>query len=275
MYYENANYWFLYRLTYPSEPLPPKTPEKMHIGLPFRPISMIFNLNASEIMPRKSWPLKNQYCKRCKLTEEEFERLVENYFREATTGAKREYYIYPDRRRTKNYHEMLRKSWATGTNYRETPIGRITRQVSGRYYKKLGDYIWNNFVVKGCAGYENEGIFDDLISLIYGGDYTDSFEECELYKCLQKGPFYINKKKPLINSLLFYLLLNRTRMAKGIKKEHFYLEFSRIYFICAISKDTKVNLSSIYTATTFGDASIDLNLRCQYTLLHILKSDPL
>jgi hypothetical protein len=47
---------------------------------------------------------------------------------------------------------------------------------------------------------------------------------------------------------MFYLLSSRSKAIKGFKKNKFYLEFSRIFFICAVIDANEIKLPSIYAA---------------------------
>lgn len=152
---------------------------------------------------------------------------------------------------------------------------RLSKQGIGRYFHKLGQYIWDNFIVDLHPALREEDVFDELLDLIYGRIHIISSYR-ELYDSFNNFPLYTNADK-IMNSLFFYLLSTRSRGIRGFKREKFYLEFSRVYFICKTIEETQTKFRSVYELTGIHDLPLDKHFCEDATniLLKFLKKQPL
>ncbi|GAB6906261.1 hypothetical protein JCM12296A_20960 [Desulfosarcina cetonica] len=119
-----------------------------------------------------------------------------------------------------------------------------TRQAISRNFDKIGQYIWDSFIVDLHPSFKEEDVFDDLLDLIYE-KITAISSYIEFYNSLNDFPLYVNSEN-ITGSMFFYLLSSRSKAIRGYKKDKFYLEFSRAFFICAAIDTNKTKLSSIY-----------------------------
>ena len=140
-------------------------------------------------MPRKEWISKNPYCKRSKLTKQEFETLSFYYFTEVNFGYTRRdcYILFCD----------------TFSENKKT----LSHQAFGRYFEKISQYIWDNFIIEPHPLFLEEDVFDDLLEMLYGkSEKISSYKG--LYNSLDEFPLYINADN-IAGSLMFYLLQKR------------------------------------------------------------------
>lgn len=187
-------------------------------------------------MPRKKWIPKNRYCRRSKLDEEEFDYLLNLYFSEIFYGFTREVCS----------EEFLRGCYLDRPSYNAK---HFSRQAIFVYFKRIGQYIWDNFVVIDNPVLAEPFVLDELLDLIHGKIDSITIHK-EAYDSLYKYPLYINTDN-LIRSLLFYLLSQRSKNTRGLNKKTFYLEFSRVYFIYVATKESRKELPSIYSSLEF------------------------
>ena len=205
-------------------------------------------------MPRKEWIPRNPYCKKSKLTESDFKTLSFYYFTEVIFGYTRKdcYILFCDK------HSEDTES--------------LSHQAFGRYFEKISQYIWDRFVVDLHPSFLEEDVFDDLLGMLYGNiDKISSYKE--LYNSLDDFPLYINADN-IAGSLMFYLLQKRSKVIRGFKKEKFYLEFSRVYFLCSAIKKMQLPLKSIYAATD-RDKIAKICWASSRYLLNFLKKNPM
>ena len=220
-------------------------------------------------MPRNRWVPKNDFCKRSKLDNSEFGALVQYYFREVLFGKAR-HLCYFDFIMTchyndtvkfipnKNYDDSLRikhiittfedcidkenyKSLRETLKFKKKPI---SKESFNGYFNRVGQYIWEGSIVGLHPLFQHEDVFDDLIDLIY--EKTDKISSYQVlfYKFLNSFPLYINEDN-IEHSQMFYLLSERSKVTRGFKKDTFYLEFSRVYFICEVIEKYKVKLQKL------------------------------
>lgn len=220
-------------------------------------------------MPRKRWVPKNDFCKGSKLDNSEFGTLVQYYFREALFGESRDIYFYNfiischfnDNAKfapNKTYNDSLRmkhiftsfvncfdketyKSLRETLDFKKKPV---TIESIGSNFNKMGKYIWENFIVDLHPLFRKEDVFDGLIDLIYEKTNKISSYQVLFYEFLNSFPLYINEEN-IEHSQMFYLLSKRSKVTRGFKKETFYLEFSRIYFICEVIEKYKIKLQKL------------------------------
>ncbi len=175
-------------------------------------------------MPRKQWDQKNPYCRRSKLTKEAFEHVVLHYFIEVTSGRTRDVYV-----------QQL-KSGANGFS--------ITRQTLSRYFDMIGQYIWDNMIVPTDPEYEDKHALDPLLDFVYGKIERLPRNYNLLYRYMDDFPVKAKHPDlPVQRTLMFHLLLQRSKTLRGFSKKQFYLEFSRIFFMCFVVEQKGLDMS--------------------------------
>jgi hypothetical protein len=73
---------------------------------------------------------------------------------------------------------------------------------------------------------------------------------------------------------MFYLLSRRSKVIRGFKEGKFYLEFSRVFFICAVIDMENIELPTIYSINDIN-IQIDLNTKAFFTLMQLFEENPL
>lgn len=206
-------------------------------------------------MPRKQWEQKNPYCWRSKLTKEAFERLVYNYFMEVAAGGNRNKYV----------HQMK-----SGMN-----AFPITRQTMSRYFDMIGQYIWDNMILPTDPLYADEDALDPLLEFVYGNVDEVPEKYNVIYKYLDDLP--VNSKDldlPVQRTLMFHLLLQRSKALRGYSRKHFYLEFSRIFFMCTVVEAKGMDMSR--NDNFFEYNTMKAIQRLAYTvMIQMLRKNPL
>ena len=220
-------------------------------------------------MPRNRWVPKNKFCRKSKLDSSEFGMLVQYYFREVLFSEPRDvcYYDYimtchfndtvkfiPN----KGYDDSLRikhistsfvncidkenyKSLRETLDFKNKPI---SKESFNNYFNRMGQCIWERFIVGLHPSFQEEDVFDDLMDFIYQKiDKISSYREF-FFDFLNGYPLYLNEKD-LMRSLMFHLLEKRSKVTRGFSKDTFYLEFSRVYFICEVIEKYKVKWQSL------------------------------
>ena len=225
-------------------------------------------------MPRKKWIPKNKYCKRSKLDSSEFGALVSFYFHEALFGASRDVYWH-NFIITCEYNDALKRDGKIDIGddksflyvlmpgehtevsshfkqeYKKEGVGFLTKETISTYFNRISQYIWEKGIVNKHPAFKEEDVFDDLLDLIYEKtEKISSYKEL-YFNVLNKFPLYLNENN-ITGSLMFYLLSKRSKTIRGFKKETFYLEFSRVYFICAVIEANNIEIKSIYSTEETG-----------------------
>lgn len=175
-------------------------------------------------MPRTHWDQKNPYCRRSKLTKEAFESLTFAYFMEVTTGGNRSKYV----------HQM--KSGSNGFP--------ITRQTMSKYFDMISQYIWDNMILPISPEYRNKKVLNPLLDFVYGNVDCVPEKYNVIYKYLDDLP--VKSKDPDLpvqRTLMFHLLLKRSKELRGFPKKQFYLEFSRVFFMCSVVEAKGMDMS--------------------------------
>ena len=221
-------------------------------------------------MSRKNRPPKNRFCRRSKLAEDEFTTLVRYYFHEVLYGDSRNNYCFY----FKIWHRMHRKPLRKSDDYSfkriqlvdnvlfpsqlfiKNPFYKkisdritgkkefITRQRIGRLFNKLSQYIWDNYVITQDPSFQKEDFFDGLLNLIYNKEQELSTPYKLPYAALGHIGLSI-KQGDIRTSLMFDLLSKRSKVVRGFKKDKFYLEFSRVLFICIVIRQKKIKYKSL------------------------------
>lgn len=220
-------------------------------------------------MPRKSWVPKNRFCKKSKLDSSEFGALVQYYFREGLFSEPRDLYHYdfvltchyndiaesiPD----KNFDDgqRIRHIFNAFDNSRDKEYYRakikelefkkkpITIKSFNSNFSRIGQCIWEREIVDLHPSFQEKDVFDDLIDLIYGKTEQISSYQDLYFNFLSNYPLYLTEEN-IFRSRMFHLLSKRSKVTRGFKKEAFYLEFSRVYFLCEIIEKTNIKLRSL------------------------------
>lgn len=257
-------------------------------------------------MPRKEYLLKNRYCRRSKLTESEFKRLVGYYFHEILIGNTRENYrtmywlsgCYNDFLKSKSSdsldpddHSKYIKRRARHANFANVPLGEtgITRELAkdflegkiktiseksiGNYFNRMSTYIWERFIVEQQPWYREEGALDVLLNLIYEKEKDNPFRK-ELFTFLHND-FPLNLETGKVErSLMFYLLSNRSKAIRGFKKETIRMEFSRVYYVCAAIESQNIKLRSLSAVKEEANL-LEIIEMSQNLLLQHLEEQPM
>ena len=131
---------------------------------------------------------------------------------------------------------------------------KLSKQTMGKYFSKFGQHIWDNFFLTDCPDLDGKNdIFDDLLDLIYGKIDELPNTQNILHQRIDLLLSYFGDNSNFTSSLMFHLLCNRSKVIKGYKKDTFYLEFSRVIWVCFAIKTMKVHMgidySSIYSVT--------------------------
>jgi len=225
-------------------------------------------------MPRKEYVPKNKFCKRSKLDDDEFAAIVRFYFHELLYGDSRNNYcfyferwhfinkklkrkiidppnvnmhLYDDTLFPSSYNVEGKafKEWKTKTR-NDGKNELLTRQKISNYFNKISQYLWENHI--GCLNpsFHEEDFFDYLLDMIYEKELKTSYPYKEIYDGLCHS-ILCSRDGEITSSLMFYWLFNRSKVVRGYKKDKFYLEFSRAFFVCIIIMLNKINFSSIYS----------------------------
>ena len=220
-------------------------------------------------MPRSRWIPKNYYCRRSKLDKSEFGTLVQYYFREVLFGEPRnlchsDYIMTCHFNDTvkftpkKNYDDNLRikhtitsfvncvdkesyKSLRGTLDFKKKPL---SIESFSDNFNRIGQCIWDRFIVGLHPLFQEDDVFDDFIDLIYDKKNKISSYREFYYDFLNSFPLYLNEKH-IFHSQMFDLLSKRSKVTRGFKKDTFYLEFSRVYFICEVIEKYDVRLKKL------------------------------
>ena len=206
-------------------------------------------------MPRNKWEAKNPYCKRSKLSKEAFEKLALFYFMELTSSCSRSDCV------------NLMKSGTDGAD--------ITRQTMSTYFDKIGQYIWDNMILPTDDLYQDETALDDLLDFIYGNLDEISSRHNIAYKYLDDLSVDVKDHDiPLQRTLMFHLLLKRSKALKGFPRKQFHLEFSRIFFVCAVLDARGMAIKSNDNFHEYN-AGKEIDHVAWNVLIKMLKANPL
>ena len=177
------------------------------------------------------------------------------YFMEVTSGRTRDTYV-----------QQL-KSGANGFS--------ITRQTLSRYFDMIGQYIWDNMIVPTDPEYEDKHALDPLLDFIYAKIDCLPEKYSIIYRYMDDLP--VKPKHPDLpvqRTLMFHLLLQRSKTLRGFSKKQFYLEFSRIFFMCVVVEMKGLDMSrNDNFHEYFTKKQID---QLAYTvLIQVLRKNPL
>jgi len=196
-------------------------------------------------MPRKKWVLKNALWKGSKLNDFQFNILVHCYFYEVTHNITRKMALL---------YYLTVAPVTLGTDRIDLMfIGdKLSKQTMGKYFSKFGQHIWDNFFLTDCPELDGKSdIFDDLLDLIYGKIDELPNTQNILHQQIDLLLSYFEDNSNFTSSLMFHLLRNRSKVIKGYKKDTFYLELSRVTWVCFaihfMKENRGIDYSSIYS----------------------------
>lgn len=184
-------------------------------------------------MPRRERVQKNPYLKRSRLDKRQFEALVYYYFAEVLHSYSRD--------------ECRMRFTVTIGGAKGQRIKILTRQSIGRYFERISQYIWDICIADRFQPFLEKNAFDDLLGLIYGKKQKLSSHR-KLYEAFEFLDMNGNADN-ITNTFFFFLLSERSKAIRGFKKDKFYLEFSRVFFICLAIYTSDFKFQSIYSAT--------------------------
>lgn len=111
--------------------------------------------------------------------------------------------------------------------------------------------------------------------MIYGKTDKVSFRYDIVRRFLETIPLTVKETEiPVQRTLLFHLLLGRSKATMGFPRERFYLEFSRVFFVCAVLEAKGMDLSRNQNFFEYG-TSKDISALTWNVLLDILEENPL
>lgn len=209
-------------------------------------------------MPRKEWIPKNPYCRRSKLNGEDFFILLDVYFGEVLYKFTRE-----------AAHNDFNLDYL---KHKPPAKEKLSYQALSINFSKIGQYLWDNIVVKENPQLKDKKVLDEFFDLLYG-KIDEISTHRNVYNTLDKFPLFLNAEN-ITGSLMFYLLSSRSTDAKGFKKDAFYIEFSRVYYICMSADKFRDEITSIYSSTAFSTRT-GILIESKWSLCEILKKKPI
>lgn len=135
--------------------------------------------------------------------------------------------------------------------------------------------IWDNMIIPTDPSLRNGEEIEKLRLFLYERTEKTNVNEGVIAKYFQDiSTEAYDHAEPFMRSLMYHLLLTRSKKARGFSKKTFYLEFSRVFFICAVAKGKSmkfVNNDYFFDITPKNK----LEKITWVTLLNILKKYPL
>ena len=210
-------------------------------------------------MPRTYWEAKNPYCRRSKLTKEQFEKVSYFYFLEVTVGMSRHACV-----------DMLLAG---------EEENKLSRQSISLYFDAMGDFLWQHIVVASNPRYTDKSRLDGLLAYLYNtADTLDG--PYDLVKMFLERVGLERKKNEneqagnFWRNVMIEILKRRSAVMRGFADGQFYREVGRTVFICAVVEARGVELKSIEDFFTYP--RIKTIARMAWTvLLDILERHPL
>ncbi len=123
--------------------------------------------------------------------------------------------------------------------------------------------------------YKNKDVLDELLQYMYGEIDEISSRYNVAYKFLESTP--VKVKAPNIRvqrTLMYYLLEKRSKALKGFPKGKFYLEFSRVFYVCTMLEGLGVNVKN-HESFFEKETKDKMEFKVWNTLLHFFKKTPL
>lgn len=175
-------------------------------------------------MPRPYWEAKNPYCRRSKLTKEQFEKVSYFYFLEVTAG-------------------MSRHACADMLLAGEDG-SKLSRQSISLYFDAIGDFLWEHVVVAADPRYKDKTRLDGLFAYLYGSadTLTEPYDVVEAF--LRSAQIENAAPKNFQRNVLILLLKRRSNVTRGVADDKFHREVARAVFVCAAIEARGMNLVS-------------------------------
>jgi hypothetical protein len=180
-------------------------------------------------------PAKNPYCRRSKLSVEQFEKIAYFYFLEITGGWSR--------------HACAEMLLAGDEG------AKLSRQSISLYFDAIGDFLWEHVVVASDPRYADKARLNGLLAFIYkkADAVDDPYDLVATF--LKTIPVEIKHDQSrrqkdetdtqrLMRSHLFDLLRRRSEVTRGFADDQFYREVARAVFICAAVEAHGVKLTN-------------------------------
>jgi len=153
--------------------------------------------------------------------------------------------------------------------------GDISRQTVSKYFNKISQFIWDVMIVGTDPLYENKDRLDELLQYMYGERDEIPSRYDVAYKFLQSTP--AKAKTPNIQvqrTLMYYLLEKRSKVLKGFPKGKFYLEFSRVFYVCTMVEALGVDVKN-HESFFKKETKDKMDLKMGKCLLDIFEKAPL
>ena len=168
-------------------------------------------------MPRPYWEAKNPYCRRSKLTKEQFEKVSYFYFLEVTAGMSRNACV-----------DML-LAGEEGS--------KLSRQSISLYFDAIGDFLWEHVIVASDPRTADKARLDGLFAYLYGpaATLTDPYDFVETFLRsvpLERPETSTNKTVDFLRNVLIHLLKQRSNVTRGFAGDQFHREVARAVFVC-------------------------------------------
>lgn len=175
-------------------------------------------------MPRPYWEAKNPYCRRSKLTKEQFEKVSYFYFLEVTAG-------------------MSRHACADMLLAGEEG-SKLSRQSISLYFDAIGDFLWAHVVVAADPRYKDKTRLDGLFAYLYGSadTLTEPYDLVEAF--LRSAQIENSAPRYFQRNVLILLLKKRSNVTRGVADDQFYREVARAVFVCAAIEASGLQLTS-------------------------------
>lgn len=187
-------------------------------------------------MPRTTWEAKNPYCRRSKLTKEQFETVSYFYFLEITAGMSRHACV-----------EML-LAGEEGS--------KLSRQSISLYFDAIGDFLWEHVIVASDPRTADKTRLDGLFAYLYGpaATLTESYDFVETF--LRSVPLERSASRPSApdkfqRDVLIELLKKRSNVTRGLAGDQFHREVARAVFVCATIEARGLRLTSVKDFFTY------------------------
>jgi len=187
-------------------------------------------------MPRPYWEAKNPYCRRSKLTKEQFEKVSYFYFLEVTVGMSR------------NACAEMLLAGEEGS--------KLSRQSISLYFDAIGDFLWEHVIVASDPRYADKTRLNGIFAYLYGSatEVMDSHDFVEAF--LRSVP--LERPAPTTGNpdafqqkVLFLLLKKRSDVTRGFAGDQFHREVARAVFVCAAIEARGIRLTSVDDFFTF------------------------
>jgi hypothetical protein len=174
-------------------------------------------------------PAKNPYCRRSKLSAEQFEKIAYFYFLEITGGWSR--------------HACAEMLLAGDEG------AKLSRQSISLYFDAIGDFLWEHVVVASEPRFEDKTRLDGLLAYLYdkkSRTLSDPYDLVETF--LRSVPLDTQTNSGgsdfFLRNVLILLLKRRSNVTRGVADDQFHREVARAVFVCAALEARGIKLIS-------------------------------